>query len=288
MVFSKLRLAAFDMDGTLLDAHSNMTEVTKEACRQLQATGCKLVLSTGRTYASAHIPIDQFPFDGYVCSNGAAIFEADGTLVHSTLLPSDMLLDTVNRIRQQPIYYELHDTHSNRWMVREDRDRIEALLAEDTSVEGLSLRRRSFYKLARIVELKELLPMIASGDSQIVKIFVWGRESEQLQWVREQVATWTDVVTITSSGDNNVEMIPKGISKWEGLRYFCQKWNLTSEQVMAFGDAENDREVLTSAGYSVAMENATPEIKQLARFVAKHHAQDGVAAFIKEQILPSP
>jgi Cof subfamily protein (haloacid dehalogenase superfamily) len=195
-----------------------------------------------------------------------------------------MILDVVHTLRQEPIYYELHDTASNRWMVREDRDRIESLLAEDTSVEGLSLRRFSFYKLARIVELEEMLERVASGGSDIVKIFIWHREPEKLRELRELLAPWTDSATVTSSGNHNVEIIPKGVSKWEGLRYFCQKWGISAEQVMAFGDADNDREVLSQVGYSVAMANAKAEIKQLARFVAPHHNEDGVAKFILEQM----
>lgn len=286
--FSNVRMAAFDMDGTLLNGESQMTEATKRACRLLQETGCKLVLSTGRTYHSALMPIDQFPFDGYVCSNGAAIFEKDGTLVQSTLLPVDMVLDFIARIRQQPIYYELHDTASNRWMVQEDRERIESLLDEDVSLEGLSLRRFSFYKLAKVVRLEELLHMLKSGEAKVVKLFIWHREPQELQWVREQLQDWTNAVTITSSGIYNVEVMPKGVTKWVGLRYFCEKWNVSADEVMAFGDADNDLDILTNVGYSVAMGNAAPEIKAIARFTAKHHDQDGVAAFILEQILRKP
>jgi Cof subfamily protein (haloacid dehalogenase superfamily) len=285
MTFSQVKVAAFDMDGTLLNGDSKMTELTKEACRKLQASGCKLVLSTGRTFLSAQIPIDRFPFDGYVCSNGATVLEADGTLVKSTLLPREMILDVLHKLRKEPIYYELHDTASNRWMVREDRERIESLLAEDTSVEGLSLRRFSFYKLARVVELEDLLNQIASDQADMVKIFVWHREPSKLEQVRGLFEPWTHVATVTSSGHHNVEIIPKGVSKWEGLRYFCDKWGVAPEQVVAFGDADNDREILSRVGFPVAMDNASPAIKQLARFVAKHHNEDGVAKFILEQML---
>ncbi len=286
MTFSQVKLAAFDMDGTLLNADSKMADITKEACQKLQASGCKLVLSTGRTYASAQIPIDHFPFDGYVCSNGATILEADGTLVKRSHLPSEMIPDVVHKLRQDPIYYELHDSTGMRWMVREDRERIESLLQEDAPVEGLSLRRFTF-KMARVVELQELLQEISSRHVEIVKIFVWHREPEKLVRVRELFAPWSDLATVTSSGKNNVELMPKGVSKWEGLRYFLDKWGIGPEQAMAFGDADNDREVLTHVGYPVVMDNAEADIKQLARFIAKHHNEDGVARFILEQMLGS-
>ncbi|USG65937.1 HAD family hydrolase [Brevibacillus ruminantium] len=284
-MFSQLRLAAFDMDGTLLNGESQMTDATWEACRLLQASGCKLVLSTGRTYKSAQQPINGFSFDGYVCSNGATVLDADGNLVQSSSLQPEMIQQAVHTLRKQPFYYEFHDTESTRWMVQEDRERIELLIRDDISVEGISLRRFAFYKWTRVVPLAEMMQRIASGESKIVKMFVWHPVPEELVPVRDELERWGDVSDITSSGKHNLEVIPKGVSKWEGLTYFCRKWGLGPEQVMMFGDAENDREALSHAGYPVVMENAVPTIKELARFIAPHHDRDGVAEFIRKQIL---
>ncbi|AWX53722.1 Cof-type HAD-IIB family hydrolase [Brevibacillus brevis] len=278
-------MAAFDMDGTLLTQDSKLTEGTKEALRQLQQQGCKLVLSTGRMYGSAQMPIDSFPFDGYVCSNGGAVFEGDGTLVRRWLLPTEMVIGAIHALRQETIYYELHDTNSNRWMIKEDRERLEATMSEDASVEGFSILNFPYYRLARVEPLAEMLEKVESGEVEIVKFFIWHNEPDRLEWVKEQLKAWSEQVTITSSGKQNVEVIPQGVSKWEGLQYFCEKWGISPEKVMAFGDAENDREALTGAGYSVAMENASDEIKQVAKYIAPHHNEEGVARFIRERVL---
>lgn len=281
----KPRLAAFDMDGTLLNKESQMTQVTKEACLKLQQQGCKLVLSTGRTYGSAQIPIDAFPFDGFVCSNGATVLESDGTMVQQTLLPNHLVADAIRALRQEVLYYEVHDTASNRWMIQEDRERLEALLNEDTSLEGISIRKFAFYKLAKIIPLQEMLEMLDDPKTEMVKLFIWHSDPELLEWVREQLAPLGSQVNITSSGRHNVELLPQGVSKWEGLQYFCSKWGIAAEEVMVFGDAENDREALTHAGYAVAMENASQEIKALANYIAPHHDEEGVARFIHERII---
>jgi Cof subfamily protein (haloacid dehalogenase superfamily) len=281
----KPRLAAFDMDGTLLNKASQMTEATKEACRKLQQQGCKLVLSTGRTYGSAQIPIDQFPFDGFVCSNGATVLESDGTMVQRILMPNHLVAEAIRTLRQEVLYYELHDTASNRWMVEEDRERLEKMLDEDTSLEGISIRKFAFYKLARIIPLQEMLDMLGDPETQIVKLFIWHSKPERLDWVREQLEPLSGQMNVTSSGKHNVELLPQGVSKWEGLLYFCSKWGISPEEVMVFGDAENDREALSHAGYPVAMDNASPEIKALANYIAPHHDEDGVAQFIRTQLL---
>lgn len=285
MGLSDVRLLAFDMDGTLLNGDSQMTDATREVCRALQKRGYKLLLSTGRTYASAQVPTGGFAFDGYVCSNGAAVFEADGTLVQSTLLPPELVEEALEVLGQRTVYYEVHDTDSNRWMAREDRERIEALLRDDTSAEGLALRRFSFYHWARIAERAEVAELVRSGASRAVKLFVWHRDPKVLRWVRERLARWSDRIDITSSGETNIEIIPKGVTKWEGVRYFCRKWNIPPAQVMAFGDADNDLPILSQAGVPVAMENAADEVKRTARFVAPHHDADGVARFLREHLL---
>lgn len=285
MGLMKVKLAAFDMDGTLLNGDSLMTEATKQACQELQQQGCKIVISTGRTYLSAIRPTDQFPFDGYVCSNGATIYEQDGTLVQSILLPTDVLRATVAELRGKKIYYELHDAASNRWMVAEDRDEIEDVLARATCDDGLSLRRFSFYHVSKPVPETELLESIASGERAIVKIFVWHTDPEELRNVQQRLSQWEETATFTSSGSNNFEVIAKGVSKASGLEYFYNKWAITPAETAAFGDSFNDVELLSSVGMPIAMANADEEIKQLAKYVAPDHREDGVARFIQQNLL---
>ncbi|MFM1655019.1 Cof-type HAD-IIB family hydrolase [Brevibacillus sp. B_LB10_24] len=282
-----VKLAAFDMDGTLLTRDSRMTEVTKEACRRLQQEGCKLLLSTGRTLFSARMPIDNFPFDGYVCSNGAAIFERDGTLVQSSLLPGRMVVELVEQIRQRPIYYELHDTKSNRWLIREDREQIEEMQKTETGETGVLLSQTTFYHLSKGIEKAELFDSILSGQMSVVKIFIWSGNPAMLEWVREVAAPWNEEADITSSGIKNVEIMKKGVNKWEGLQYFLRKWGIDAADVAAFGDADNDRDILSQVGHSVAMGNASQSIKELARYITKPNVEDGVAHFIQEHLLQS-
>ncbi|MBO8164893.1 MAG: HAD family hydrolase [Brevibacillus sp.] len=289
MGIAEVKLVAFDMDGTLLNGASEMTEETRRACSQLRAEGCRLVISSGRTFMSAQMPIGGFEFDGYVCSNGAAIYEQDGRLVRSTVLPAEMVIAAVEQLRDRPVYYELHDTESNRWMIREDRERIEKLLgASDGTTHEIDLRHFTFYNLTRTAEKSELFERITSGQNQITKLFVWHREPAELDWVRQQLQPYQAVANITSSGIYNVEVVAHGVNKWQGLQYFLEKWQISADQVAAFGDADNDRDILTRVGHSVAMGNAPDELKKICRYVAGHHDEEGVARFIRDVLLRTP
>ncbi|MGC5326818.1 HAD family hydrolase [Brevibacillus sp. SYSU BS000544] len=285
MSLGNVKIVAFDMDGTLLNGESRMAEETKHACHLLQQQGCKLVIATGRNYYSAKLPVDEFPFDGYVCSNGAAVYEQDGTLVQSTLLSREAVLDTISKLRGKQLYYEVHDAANNRWMVQEDREQIETLLDEAPSDEGVSWRKFSFHHLSRAVPEKELVERIQTGESEIVKIFVWHTNPDELIEVREQLTMWEEQVTITSSGNNNFEMIAKGVSKASGLQYFLDKWEIKPEESAAFGDADNDLEIFSLVGNPIAMENGTDQLKQLAKFIAPDHQENGVATFIMQRLI---
>lgn len=285
MSLANVKIVAFDMDGTLLNGESRMADETKNACRKLQQQGCKLVIATGRTYFSARLPVDDFPFDGYVCSNGAAVYEQDGTLVQSTKLSAEIVLDAISKLRGKKIYYEVHDAASNRWMLQEDREQIEALLDEATTDEGLALRKFSFYHLSKPVPERELVKQIQTGNYEIVKVFVWHTNPEELCEVREQLSIWDAQVTITSSGSRNFEINAYGVSKATGLQYFLDKWGIKPEESAAFGDADNDLEVFSLVGCPIAMENGTEKLKGIAGFIAPDHRENGVATFINENMI---
>lgn len=285
MTFTHIKAVAFDMDGTLLDGRSELSEENRTACEALRASGRKILISTGRTYKSAQLPLDGFAFDGYVCSNGATIYEADGAMVHYDTLEAEAVIAILQELQRQPLYYELHDINSNRWIVQEDRQRMEDMIGEDELIEGINLRRFTFYNLTASGSREELFAQIRTGELEIVKIFIWHPRPEELVRVRQELEQWESKASITTSGRHNLELIPPAVSKWEGLQYFCRKWGLSAEEVMTFGDSDNDLEMLTHAGASVAMENSSANVLRVAKFRAGNHTENGVADFIKQYIV---
>ena len=83
-------------------------------------------------------------------------------------------------------------------------------------------------------------------------------------------------VRAVSSGYGCIDILQDGIHKAWGLVELLKRWNLKSEQIMAFGDSENDIEMLELAGISYAMENAEEAVKRVATKVAPANSQAGV------------
>ena len=100
---------------------------------------------------------------------------------------------------------------------------------------------------------------------------------ERLDSVLQEVNDLFDGrVRAVSSGYGCIDILQDGIHKAWGLVELLKRWNLKPEQIMAFGDSENDIEMLELAGISYAMENAEEAVKEIATKVAPANSQAGV------------
>ncbi|HFI0055458.1 TPA: Cof-type HAD-IIB family hydrolase [Streptococcus suis] len=93
-----------------------------------------------------------------------------------------------------------------------------------------------------------------------------------------------NLVAVTS-GYGSIDILPQGIHKAWGLEQVLNRLDIEPEQVMAFGDSDNDIEMLNYVGYSYAMENATDKVKAVAKYLAPSHLEAGVLQVIEEHIL---
>ena len=83
-------------------------------------------------------------------------------------------------------------------------------------------------------------------------------------------------VRAVSSGYGCIDILQAGVHKAWGLEELLKRWNLKSEQIMAFGDSENDVEMLELSGIAYAMENADDNVKAVATALAPANSQAGV------------
>lgn len=86
------------------------------------------------------------------------------------------------------------------------------------------------------------------------------------------------------SGFCAIDFIQKGMHKAWGLKQLLNHWGLSESNVMAFGDGDNDLELLQMAGRSYAMENASPAILQVADQIAPHHKDQGVLTVLEDYL----
>ena len=129
-----------------------------------------------------------------------------------------------------------------------------------------------------------------AADGDVQKIMMFARKDDPeaavatLDAVRQAVAERFPEIRATSSTWNNIELNIASAHKGNALRRFAQHLGLGLENCMAFGDGMNDFTMVEAAGLGVAMENADPEVKRVAKYVAPSNDDCGVAKGIEKWI----
>lgn len=88
---------------------------------------------------------------------------------------------------------------------------------------------------------------------------------------------------ITAWWDRAVDIIPASSGKGMGIRKILEYYHLERSEAMAFGDGNNDIEMLEVVGIGVAMENASLQLKAIASDICGHVAQDGIYHYLTYQ-----
>jgi len=104
-----------------------------------------------------------------------------------------------------------------------------------------------------------------------------GQVDHTLRLLEEQLPDGL-VTLIRGSPPFFVEVLCPGVDKGAGLRRMCEGLGISLDEVVAFGDGDNDIEFLQAAGLGIAMANARPTLKAVAdRVTELTHGEDGVA-----------
>ena len=268
-----IKIAALDMDGTLLTSDKQITPRTVQALQQAQQNGIEPVICTGRVTQGIRRYLDQIPFVRYlITSNGACVYDLqEKKTLYSHLIPTQKALQIVNCYRNSGGLIEVYSrgvsymnvsdyadlpgrygvTQFMNTYLREKNDPVdsipELISAHHEGVEKLNL---SYF------------PSVAYAQ-------IWNR----LNLLGGLSLTYSDV--------RNIEVNAFGCNKGEALIALAKHLSVKPEQIMAFGDSHNDRQMMLSAGHPIAMGNAEDAIKQLAETVILSNDKEGIAHFLE-------
>jgi Cof subfamily protein (haloacid dehalogenase superfamily) len=262
-------LIASDVDGTLLDDDENISPRTRSAIRAAVDAGTRFVLATGRPPRWVHPVVDALGFAPMaVCANGAVIYDpATDRILSARTLSSDQLGELAE-IATRVI------PGAGLAVERVGRSAHDAATPQFVSSPG--------YEHAWLnpdnteVSVEDLLAAPA------IKLLIrksGARSSDMAAQLAKHVGLQGD---ITYSTDNGlIEVVPLGISKATGVEEVARPYEITAEDVVAFGDMPNDIPMLRWAGLGVAMGNAHPEAVEAADEVTATNTDDGLARVLE-------
>ncbi len=266
-------LAAFDMDGTLLDSRKTIRQDSLDAIRKAKEAGKVVTLSTGRCLPELRAYEEQLKdVEFYICMSGALVYSnREKKAIASDEIPPELVEQILTLTEDEdPMIHLLS------WESIVERDKVD-------HIEQYHMAPyKSSYEACCIIP-EDLRAWYREHPCPVFKLNLYCRDLEQRSRMEEKLARLP--LEFAYSEETNLECSPCGVSKAEGLRRLCSHLGLQIENTIAVGDADNDLAILKAAGLSVAMGNAKDHIKAAADAVTLSCDEGGCAKVIHTYLL---
>jgi len=261
------RLAAFDLDGTLLNSAHKVSLGNRDALRALAANDILVVLVSGRMHRSIQPISDQIGLENPIISyNGGMVRHArTGEVYHHTPIAGDAAQAVVRDCVDRGLHLnfclndELYVAERNSW--------------------------------SDLYEARTGVPATAIGDLRALagetptKLLIIHRAEALRPLVRDFQVHYAERLYVTQTQAEYIEFMNPEVAKGRALTALAGRVHIPMDTVVAFGDSYNDESLLKTAGFGVAMANSVAAIRACADYVTATNDDDGVAKAIWELIL---
>jgi Cof subfamily protein (haloacid dehalogenase superfamily) len=281
-----MKLMATDMDGTLLSNDHEISKENVEAIRKAQERGMIVVIATGRAFLSAQKPLSEaglvLPI---ICMNGADIRTKEGESVYSVIIERDVFRETENILKASDIFFEIF---TNKGLFINDKEKalfvlMDILKTANPDTNEVDLRRVAEERIRNeaVMYVEHYDKVLDDPDVVLYKVLAFSLDKENLKRITKQLQQ-IESLSVSSSAHDNIEITAKTAQKGIALEWFAKQHGVPPEETVAVGDNFNDVSMLERAGFSVAMGNAEPEVKQLSDWTTKTNREHGVAHAIEK------
>lgn len=269
-----VKIIALDLDGTTLDKNGKLSEETKDALMTAMDNGVNVCIASGRAFDALPTEVLEVPGIEYaITSNGAAIYKVKNK---ELIKAYKLLADSVDLILSMSKKYKriTFECFINGTAYAQ-KDYIENPLIVGDNVRSVEYIRRTRHPVDNIIDFilknKDNLDCmnIILGDQDIRKDII------------EEISSKTSDVYITSASPVMLEFSYKDCGKASGLKFLSDYLGVDRDLVAAFGDADNDIDMIKFAGIGVAMANANEALKSEADYITLSNDENGVAYALK-------
>ncbi|MFM0779874.1 Cof-type HAD-IIB family hydrolase [Streptococcus suis] len=273
-----VRLIATDMDGTFLDGQGSFDrERFSRVLDQLDQKKIPFVIASGNGIGRL-LQLCQGFEDRliFVADNGAHVYQNGKTVIRRA----------IQQVEVEAILHFFKGRWADVCLMLSNEENIYMQAGAGMPFAGTDLpiepeQMNAFQN--RVTYLDDLSAYPVSES--IHKVGLWVPEARVDKITEAFNQAFHGQLVAVTSGYGSVDILPQGIHKAWGLEQVLTGLDIESEQVMAFGDSDNDIELLSYVGYSYAMENATDKVKAVAKYMAPSHLEAGVLQVLEEHVL---
>lgn len=279
-----IKLIATDMDGTLLNAAHEISEENINAIKYAQSKGITVVIATGRAFYEASTPMAETDLKvPYICLNGAEVRDESFNIMNTSHLNHELVERIKAILDREDVYYQVY---TNRGIYTEDPTKdldiyldIAKQAGQEADVEKIKqgIQKRIDNGTLKVVNSYEEIEDIPG--ELIMKVLAFNPDLEKINAIGAELSAIPSLA-ISSSSRGNLEITHSDAQKGIALESIANQLNIDLKDVMALGDNLNDVSMLERVGYPVAVENAMPEVKAVAKYVTDTNENSGVGKAI--------
>ena len=265
-----IRLIATDLDDTLLNASVALSERTLKALDAAMAAGCGISLSSGRMIEAMTPFAEAIGVNApMLLYNGALIYDtrAEETL-YASRIPFETALRIVKWVEERGLYIQLYPGMG--YFCDEIRD--------------CTIRYANQIRVPATPVHMPMAKWLAEHPSDMQKMLIIDTPEGADRAKADLAEAFPTQASYQKSKPHYLEISPPGVNKGQSLAWLTEHLGLTADEVMAFGDGQNDVPMLQYAGAGYAMANACPEALAATPLVAPPNTEDGVARVIERYL----
>ena len=244
----------FDFDGTLrIEETDEITKQTYDSFAQLKEAGHLIFLNTGRSFNALGAQVYTLPFDGFICGCGTYIRYQDKVLLEAKLPENQIkeVLDCLNTY-QIEAYFEGHN----------------GLFCNDITSDYMKNQIESIEKRGL-----KFLP-VTDPSFHFVKMSIHYPNQNARENFEKEMDKYFDFI---KRNEDETEVVLKGYSKGKAMNKLLEYFNIDKANSYAFGDSNNDEEMLLAAGNSVLIGTVAKHLIDKVTYVSKDAKHDGVS-----------
>lgn len=283
-----IKLIASDMDGTLLNSKHEIDQKSVEAIKNAENAGIIFAISTGREYENVEPFLKKHNIKCQcVLMNGAEYRDEDGNIVEVINIDNDVaskIIDILNRDKVSARIFTnkgVYTSDTKEEALKEMTYRTMSFNPELTLEEATEEAKKQpyFIQLKYINDINEFL----NSGIEIRKFVAFHSDIDLVNKMKSEISKIKGIA-VSSSFEDNIEVTHLTAQKGIILAKVAQKMGIDKSEVMVLGDSFNDYSMFEVFEESVAMENAVPEIKKIAKYITDTNDNLGVAKAINKVV----
>ena len=272
----RIKMIGLDLDGTLLTDKKELTDRTKAAlCRAIEL-GITVLVASGRPWMGVPQELRNFPGMRYaLTSNGARIIDTkDDRVIEEHLLSPELALKALAVCGKydtlQEVYFDGQGYAPEDQMAYVEKYHMNPSMCEYMRKTRLPVK-----------DIRKLVEQENRGLDKVQALFA-DMDERETAWKELEQEKGLELV---GSLQYNIEINAAGVNKGTGLVNLGRMLGIRREEIMAFGDGDNDIAMLREAGFGVAMANADEQVKAAADYITLSNEEEGVAEAIERLVL---